>query len=602
MASDAVLTKSQFFKPQFNLTEVTNLEELHQKLPTPVSARELSGYNSQWALVLLTLSNSNDVQDYILRFGYPSMQNILIVGFDKSGKKLFEAKSGKLVPFSERVVADSEYLFPIHVPTNESITLAIELKTTGSMQFPFEIYSDIEMLHHTQKKFLFFGVYYGIILFILAYSLFIFMSFGGRLFSRYFFYILSVVVAQMSLHGIAYKYLWPDLPHWNKVSTLFFVAFMFFSLSQFTRVSLNTKESAIKIDWLLKGFSVFSAFLAIFSIVSYGNTVIRLVGIATSCLPLIFVPAGIVGLVKKSKFAPYYLPAILFYIIGASLYGLKDAGVLPPSFVTENGILLGSLLEVSFFSIGLGAHIRDLKFNADRVVIENKIHSEIANLATQMAHDIRSPLSALNLLSDHLQEASDEKRDLLKGSTQRINEIANSMLQKAKSKNLFTLQEAAADSAKSSPVARTSFKEVCENVLSEKMLLVENSQLQICLLNSLPEALVRVDAADFARALSNILNNSIEAIGNNPGTIFIKSDLNLKEQTLTLEVRDTGVGMSSETLRKVGAKGFTFGKTNGTGLGLHQVRATLKKGDGRLSIQSKVNEGTTITCLLPIVT
>jgi hypothetical protein len=68
---------------------------------------------------------------------------------------------------------------------------------------------------------------------------------------------------------------------------------------------------------------------------------------------------------------------------------------------------------------------------------------------------------------------------------------------------------------------------------------------------------------------------------------------------VVITVSDQGRGMAPELLAKVGQRGFTHGKPDGSGLGLHHAKETVKFWHGDLSISSKVEEGTTITITLP---
>lgn len=57
-------------------------------------------------------------------------------------------------------------------------------------------------------------------------------------------------------------------------------------------------------------------------------------------------------------------------------------------------------------------------------------------------------------------------------------------------------------------------------------------------------------------------------------------------------VEDNGIGIEESNLEKVFTKGFTEGKENGTGYGLYLVKQIVDKGEGQITVTSKVNEGT----------
>jgi cell cycle sensor histidine kinase DivJ len=72
-----------------------------------------------------------------------------------------------------------------------------------------------------------------------------------------------------------------------------------------------------------------------------------------------------------------------------------------------------------------------------------------------------------------------------------------------------------------------------------------------------------------------------------------------------MRISDTGVGISAEDLKRIGDPFFQAGKTyqrrhEGTGLGLSIVKSLVALHGGEMSVQSKVDEGTTVTILLPL--
>ncbi len=100
----------------------------------------------------------------------------------------------------------------------------------------------------------------------------------------------------------------------------------------------------------------------------------------------------------------------------------------------------------------------------------------------------------------------------------------------------------------------------------------------------------------------NLLSNAIDAIGENPGKIFVKTERTA--QRFILQVQDTGCGMSEETMKKMYEPFFTTkGPGKGTGLGLHLVHQIVyDQLKGKIEYQSKVNEGTTARITIPIAT
>ncbi len=169
-----------------------------------------------------------------------------------------------------------------------------------------------------------------------------------------------------------------------------------------------------------------------------------------------------------------------------------------------------------------------------------KIHSEkakiLSSITSQVAHDIRSPLSALTMITGSLTEIPEDKRILIRNATQRINDIANGLLQTGKA--MTTLDSVAAHSAVN--MKSIEFIPALVDILvSEKrMQFREHSTLEIHtdLKNSFG-SFSEINSTELKRVISNLINNAIEAFDNFNGTI-----------TVGVQKYNTSVGSSVEVL------------------------------------------------------
>lgn len=219
---------------------------------------------------------------------------------------------------------------------------------------------------------------------------------------------------------------------------------------------------------------------------------------------------------------------------------------------------------------------------AEDLRIEKTKMDAVISVAKQVAHDIRSPLSVLNMLVPTLStDESKEKCDLLIQATQRIDEIAEELL------------------AKGRPAAINSqlTSEDVEKLVHEKqMLLASQSQrARIELMVKKGSRFkTKLSKLDFERITSNLLNNAIEALTHKEDGLIELGISSLDDSTVIV-IRDNGVGIDSYAMSKIGTIGFTSGKEAGNGLGVYHAKSTIEKVGGLFQIQSKYGEGTTIT-------
>lgn len=251
-------------------------------------------------------------------------------------------------------------------------------------------------------------------------------------------------------------------------------------------------------------------------------------------------------------------------------------------FFTLQGLLLITLISVSK--------------NEERRLV--KAEKALVDLATQTAHDLRSPLSALQLLSGQLKGETSELGGQFKTIAQRIERIAEDLVATAKSVGGFR-------AVKTQPNPMTSvadLKRIIDTIVSEKKLnYSESARLRIEAITPQVSAYGQIDSTELARALSNLVENSFEAIVSRGG--FVRILLEEAGSEWHLLVIDNGPGIPGEILGEIGNRGATFGKGEGAqgglGLGLFHAKSTLERAGGRLEIRSRPNEGTTIRLCIP---
>jgi signal transduction histidine kinase len=212
-------------------------------------------------------------------------------------------------------------------------------------------------------------------------------------------------------------------------------------------------------------------------------------------------------------------------------------------------------------------------------------------LASQVAHDIRSPLSALSLVSDGFSNLPEERRVLIRSAITRIQDIANNLL----SKYRMNQQELIANE-------KPSVELLCvltENLLSEKRAQFRTKpQLEIVgKVNAHSYGLfAQIQANEFMTVLSNLINNATEAI---PDRGCIEVVLDEQNGMARLQVKDNGRGIPNQILTRLMTERCTYGKAGGLGLGLYHARRSVESWGGKLAIESTLGVGTAVTVTLP---
>lgn len=226
---------------------------------------------------------------------------------------------------------------------------------------------------------------------------------------------------------------------------------------------------------------------------------------------------------------------------------------------------------------------------AQRNLLEHERLSSLGKMSNMIMHDIRNPVSVVQGYAQLLLAAADDP--------ERVRDLAGRIA--AEAERLGVLSAELLDYARGEvrldmSVVRPS--QVIDDArrYAEVKLRGTRVRLEVDLENDEPAVL---DAQRMVRAIMNLLDNARKACGQD-GTIRVTSTRDGGE--LVLSVSDTGVGMSSEVAERVFEPFFSRLGGDGTGLGMVIVRNIVEAHQGRLSVESREGEGTTITLHIPV--
>lgn len=219
-------------------------------------------------------------------------------------------------------------------------------------------------------------------------------------------------------------------------------------------------------------------------------------------------------------------------------------------------------------------------------------HEKIAALgrvAAQVAHEVRNPLTGLLLFSSHLRnklagKASEDELRLADRIIETINHLSNTVNQITSFARPLSLEFREAD-----------LNEVVGSVLQLLEHQLAAGRVEKCIRLHEGPLRARLDETSLRSALTNLIVNAVQAM---PGGGRLTVSTRRGADSLAVEIEDTGVGMSEEQLRNV-FEAFYTTKSHGLGLGMPYAKKVVEEHGGRVSVESRVGEGTTVRVYLP---
>jgi signal transduction histidine kinase len=212
-------------------------------------------------------------------------------------------------------------------------------------------------------------------------------------------------------------------------------------------------------------------------------------------------------------------------------------------------------------------------------------------MAKQVAHEIKNPLTPMKLSIQHLQRALKDNSPEIKELTEKISQRLIDQID-----NLSNIATAFSDFAK---MPQGEFHEIDIEpiLLSTVELFRESENIEINLSYPKNKCIVNGDKEQLMRVFTNIIKNSTQAIPENKhGIIDIKVDD--KETHYIISIKDNGIGIAEEKRMHIFEPNFTT-KTSGTGLGLAISKNIIERMNGKIWFDSEVNEYSIFYIQLP---
>ena len=560
------------------------------------------GYTDSVFWVRFGIRIVNSRRDWLLVVDYPLTDRIEFYIPAESGFTV--KKAGDLYPFHEREFKHQNFIFmlPSNLPAESVLYLRFESK--GTLQMPLSIWSPMDFMEKDHVKRLLFGIYFGIIIALFLYNLFLFFSLRDLNYFYYVLFIASYGFMQISLTGLAYEYLWPNMPWWNNKVIPFSIAFSVVCVSKFSSSFLQAGIHTPKINRLFNVLMILSGLVMVLSLL--GNYTIATTTAAGLTTVFIFVAtaAGIISWGKGYILAKYFVIAWLIFMIGQLLYILQTFGLLPETGFTVNGMYIGSAMELILLSLALADRIniiRKEKEDAQAQAIENLHAADTMKneFLANTTHELKTPLNGIIGIAESVMSGS--SGEISTAHRNRMNMILNS------GKRLLHLVDDILESSQlthhdiSLQLESIDIKQIVNLVLLLSEPLTKGKPIELC--NNIPDNLPPVlgDVNRLQQIMHNLIGNAVKFT--EKGKISVSAAQIGKQ--IELSVTDTGIGIPENKQTSIFESFIQADSTisrryGGTGLGLSITKQLVELHGGSIHLVSEPDKGSRFIFTLPI--
>lgn len=309
-----------------------------------------------------SVSNGSGSGTLFLNIAYPNLSRVSLYRLDSGATTaVLIGTEGTEVPHTPRVSGSPNLVYDLKLPPGTAQQYLLHVNSEHPIIVPGEIYTYDAIHQSINLQTIISGLYLGVLAVMFLYNLFLFYGTRDNNYLYYVVYIFFLALAQTTVAGYEYRYIWPSFPGFNKYAVVLTSCISALSGLLFSMHFLRTKFYAKKMHRWLQFLALvyvvglicclFSQLSISYNILNY-NGLVSVLSVLTTCV-----------VIAKKGFRPayFYLIAWLLLLIAFIILILRNLSVLPYNNFTTYVIYFGSAIEVALLSIALADKITILR-------------------------------------------------------------------------------------------------------------------------------------------------------------------------------------------------------------------------------------------------
>lgn len=320
------------------------------------------------------------------------------------------AFTGVALPFSTRTYPSRLFVFPVALPANSSQTFYFRVQSDNGMLVPATLWEPSAFRAHERSGYITQSAYFGLAAALILYNLLLFFTLRDLVYLLYSVFAATMALAISAANGFGTEFLWPQASYWSNISINVLYSLAFAAQIMFIRHTLDLKTVVPRADALLKylmgamlifpiGFFVSIETFAKPVSVVWASSGLAMLGVLLYCT-----------YVKKQRLAPLVAIAFSMLLVGGLMVELKTLAWIPHTSFTQQGLQLGSALEMLLLAFTLAYRFNLIRRDATAVVEQSNVDLE-RHLQAKEAELTATHLKLRE--SEHLQTLSEERQRLM---------------------------------------------------------------------------------------------------------------------------------------------------------------------------------------------
>ncbi|MEZ4799177.1 MAG: 7TM diverse intracellular signaling domain-containing protein [Flavobacteriales bacterium] len=363
--------------------DVNYIHQLSDDQFTQLEGEAVPNFGFNRANIWLKFKISGKVHqkgNYILEIKNPVLDNVELYEFGTT--EIREVGStGDLTPFDTREIPHRTYRFSVELTPQSTKEFYLMVNSGGEQLYaPLLLWTPDNMEHADLIDNLLLGTYFGIIVFVLLFNLFIYIILREKSHLYYVQYNFMLLGLQFGLSGYSFQFLWPESTYLANVSNPFFASVAVYSLLKFSQYFLELKSFFPRVN---RAFTILGYVILTNALLSLTDTqpilYISIVAVngLTLLLNFFIIPVAVGVLRKGYKPAKFFLAGFIILVLTVFGFILTNLGVIQNDFYANNGLLIGSASEVILLSFAIVDRFKSFKDEAlENLQALNRLQAE----------------------------------------------------------------------------------------------------------------------------------------------------------------------------------------------------------------------------------
>lgn len=544
--------------------------------------------------------------------------------------------TGSAHPLSSRPYLHRYFAFPVQLDT-EAKTYYLRITNEHSMTVPLTLWQEKAFRNQVQSTFIVQSLYFGGLLSLLVYNLFIFFSLRDLRFLLYAIFASTFGLGMLAGNGFGQMFLWPEQPAFDNHAQMLFLGLAAGFAMLFGDVFLQARQSMPLLSRCLRGTAAWFWTLVLLMTTTPWHPLST--ELLVKCMMLTSIPAGIlvtwasVGALRTGhKGVRFFLLAWSTLWLGSLIATLRAFGWVPTSTFTAYSLQISSAIEMLLLSLALAdminierqqreaaqqealraqqnllEHARTSEERLERAVqerttqLKRALDNEMQLLKQYMrfgaliSHEFRNPLgiidSQISLMrkeQDKGQLQLDKRLSTISGATRRLLSLFEKWLQGDRLNHALQNMNA-------QPVNLMAW---LSEIVDEQSTYHSTHRLQLLPGAGSGKAVADEDLLEIA--VLNLIDNACKY--SPPGSL-VQIELRERPGQLGIAVTDQGPGIAPEHQTMILEDYYRIspeGPIRGMGLGLPFVVRIAQMHLGELEVHSQPGRGSTFCLWLPV--